>query len=166
MQVPSATQSINALVSNIHKIAASHNPVGIGIGQVVKEPPELVIAWNGILLTAEQLYIDQFLLPNYQRLSKGELQQEEVKGDIKTNTATRRGGSGDPSYTTHSHKVNDSYKASMRGEYTASVIYTDCGLQVGDYVAVLPVGSNPQQFIILSKLIFLPDFDFEQDETA
>ena len=150
----------------MHSIAAAHKPVDIGLGIVVKAPPELAIAWNGIIITKESLYIDQFLLPQYKRLSKGETKLPQVEGTIKTNTQTRRGGSGEPSYTSHSHKVNDDYVADGKGKYTASVIYTDCGLQVGDYVAMLPI-NNGQQFIVLSKLVYLPEFKFEeeQDET-
>ena len=161
-EIPSAEQSINLMVANMHSIAASHTPVGIGLGIVVKAPPELAIAWNGILIEKEQIYIDQFLLPQYQRLSKGETKLPEVKGAIRTNTQTRRGGSGEPSYTSHNHKVNDDYKADAAGEYQASVIYTDCGLQVGDYVAMLPI-NNGQQFIVLSKLVYLPEFKFEDE---
>lgn len=165
MEIPSAEQSVNLMVSNMHKIAAAHKPVAIGLGIVVKAPPELVIAWNGILIEKNQIYIDQFLLPQYQRLSKGETQLAEVKGTIRTNTQTRRGGSGEPSYTSHNHKVNDDYKADAQGEYQSSVIYTDCGLQVGDYVAMLPINDG-QQFIVLSKLVYLPEFKFETDESG
>ena len=163
--IPSAEQSVNLMVANMHQIAHSHRPVEISVGVVAKAPPELVIMWNGIALTQENLYIDQFLLPNYRRLSKGETELPEVKGTIRTNTQTRRGGSGEPSYTSHSHKVNGDYSGSAEGEYQASVIYTDCGLQVGDYVAILPI-KDGQQFIVLSKLVYLPEFKFEESENG
>ncbi len=162
MEIPSAEQSINLMVADMHKIAHSHRAVEIGVGVVVQAPPELVIMWNGVPIEKEQIYIDQFLLPNYQRLSKGETKLPEVKGAIRTNTQTRRGGSGKPSYTTHNHKINDDYKADAEGEYKASVIYTDVGLKVGDYVAMLPINGG-QQFIVLSKLVYLPEFKFESD---
>ena len=165
MEIPSAEQSIGLMVADMHKIAHSHRPVEIGLGVVTQAPPELVIMWNGIPLTKENLYIDQFLLPNYRRLSKGETKLPEVKGAIRTNTQTRRGGGGDPAFRSHSHKVNDDYKADAEGEYQASVIYTDCGLQVGDYVALLPI-NDAQQFIVLSKLVYLPEFKFETDESG
>ena len=164
-EIPSATQSVNLMVASIHSIAKTHRPVEIGIGQVIQAPPELVIAWNGIPIEKEQIYIDQFLLPQYRRLSKGETKLPQVEGTIKTNTQTRRGGSGEPSYTSHSHKVNDDYKADAEGEYQASVIYTDCGLQVGDYVAMLPINDG-QNFIVLSKLVYLPEFKFETEESG
>ena len=82
-EIPSATQSVNLMVASIHSIAKTHRPVEIGIGQVIQAPPELVIAWNGIPIEKEQIYIDQFLLPQYRRLSKGETKLPQVEGTIK-----------------------------------------------------------------------------------
>ena len=164
-EIPSAQQSVNRLVSNIHAIARANLPVEIGIGTVLSPPPEIKIAWNNIILEAEDLYIDQFLLPNYARLIKGEEKIPKAEGHIKTNTHSRRGGGGDPAFFSHTHKVNNSYDASLEGEYQASAIYTDCGLMAGDLVSLLPI-SGGQKFIVLGKVIYLPEFKFSSESSS
>ena len=159
MEIPSAEQSANKLVSFFHNIAASHTPVSIGLGVVIAEPPDLQIAWNNIILEKEQLYIDQFLLPNYQRQLQGEEEIPKAEGDIKTSTKNKKGGHDKPRFISHNHSINNSYDASIKGKYQASAIYTDCGLQAGDLVAILPLEGG-QKFIVLSKLVYLPEFDF------
>ena len=161
MQIPSAEQSVNAMVSNMHSIARSNMPLEVGIGTVLSPPPELKIAWNNIILENTDLYIDQFLLPNYQRQLKGEEKIPKAEGDIKTNTQSRKGGYDKPRFVSHTHKINNSYKANIEGEYQASAIYTDCGLQKGDLVSILPI-KNGQKFIVLGKVIYLPEFQFEE----
>lgn len=156
-EIPSAEQSANLMVDTFHKIAAAHMPIGISIGKILAPPPNIQIAWNNIILEKEQIYIDQFLLPQYHRMISGEIRIRRAKGNIKTSTQSRRGGSDKPSFVSHVHKIDNSYKADMTGTYEASVIYEDVGLQVGDYVSILPIDSG-QKFIILGKLIYLPEF--------
>ena len=104
-EIPPAEQSVNAMINTIHNITQSHMPVEIGIGIVVKPPIDIQIAWNNILLGRENLYIDAFLLKKYARFSKGGMAQKNeqgkldvpyAKGDIRTNTQTKRGGAGKP----------------------------------------------------------------------
>ena len=162
MKIPSAEQSANRLVETLHNIAASHKPINIGLGLVIADPPDLQIAWNNIILEPKDLYIDQFLLPNYQRNVKGNEEIPKAEGDIKTSTKNKQGGAGKPRYVSNQHKINNSYDASIKGEYKANAIYTDCGLQIGDLVAILPL-ENAQKFIVLSKLIYLPEFSFSEN---
>lgn len=164
-EIPSAQQSINAMVSNFHNIAASHAPVSIGIGTVLAPPPEIQIAWNNIILEAKDLYIDQFLLPNYMRQLKGEEKIPQAEGDIKTNTQSKKGGHDKPRFISHTHKINNSYKASVEGKYMASAIYTDCGLQAGDLVSILPLEGG-QKFIVLGKVIYMPEFEYADEENS
>ncbi len=158
MQIPDARQSVNRMVGSFHSLIQANMPVSIGIGTVLAPPPEIKIAWNDMILEATDLYIDQFLLPNYQRQLKGSEKIPRAEGDIKTNTQIKRRGGGDPAFYSHTHKINNSYKANIEGDYEASAIYTDCGLQEGDLVALLPI-KNGQKFIVLSKLIYLPEFN-------
>ena len=162
-EIPSAEQSVNLMVSNMHNIAQSHQSASVSIGRVMAPPPEIKIAWNNIILEKEQIYIDQFLLPKYQRMLKGDIEMPHAKGKIKTETQSRRGGSGKPSYTSHNHKINDDYKADIKSDYKSSAIYTDVGLQTGDYVSILPLEGG-QKFIVLGKLVYLPEFKLEEDE--
>ena len=162
-EIPSAEQSINSMVANFHNIAASHMPVGVGIGRVLAPPPDIQVAWNNIILEKEQLYIDQFLLPQYQRIIKGEIKIPQAEGNIKTSTQSKRGGHDKPSFVSHVHKIHNSYEADIEGEYRASAIYEDVGLKTGDYVTVLPIDSG-QKFIILGKLVYLPEFELAGDD--
>lgn len=165
MEIPSAEQSVNSIISNMHKIAQANQAVGISIGTVISPPPELKIAWNNIVLEPDDLYIDQFLLPNYQRNLKGNEEIPKAEGSIKTSTKNKQGGAGKPRYVSHQHKINSSYKASVEGDYKASAIYTDCGLQAGDLVSLLPIADG-QKFIVLGKIIYLPEFQFEEGEIS
>ena len=169
MEIPSAEQSVNLMVDTFHKIAQSHMPVSVGIGTVLSPPPDLKIAWNNIILESDQLYIDQFLLPNYQRQMIGQeaVTLPSAEGNIRTNTQSRKGGYDKPRFVSHTHKINDSYKADIEGEgnYKASSILTDCGLMAGDLVSILPLEGG-QKFIVLGKIIYLPEFQFESNEDS
>lgn len=174
MEIPSAEQSINQLVDNIHTIAAGHAPLGTQIGIVIAPLPDIQIAWNNIILTKKELYIDATLLIGYERFSQGDVSLPNAKGhsdmdnatgDIRTKTIPRRGGHKDPSFISHNHKINDSYKADIAGDYEAdiasdyasNVIYTDYGLNVGDQVMLTPI-MNGQMFIITGRIIYLRDW--------
>lgn len=56
-EIPSAEQSVNAIVSTIHSMAASHAPVEASLGKVIQGLPDLKISYNGIILEASDLYI-------------------------------------------------------------------------------------------------------------
>lgn len=83
MQKPSAEQSANQIVGVMHKIAQSENPLGVQIGLVLKEPPDLEIGVNNIILTKKDLYVDFFLCQGYQREYSGTTEMTNVKGDVK-----------------------------------------------------------------------------------
>ena len=176
-EIPPAETSINGLVSTIHGIAQAHSPVEIGIGVVIHELPEIQVAWNNIILTKEQLYIDAFLLKKYARTSRGEMAQKNeegkleipsAKGNIRTRSQTKRGGVGRPSFISHFHKIDAGYKEDLKGDYKSestsdyknSIIFTDWGLQVGDRVTLLPVQGG-QQFIITGKIYYMGDLSAE-----
>ena len=179
-EIPPAEQSVNSMINAIHGIAASHAPVEIGIGVVLALPPSIQVAWNNIILEKEQLYIDVFLLKKYARFSKGGMAQKNergkldvpyAKGDIRTSSQSKRGGSGKPSFVSHHHKINNSYKADLEGDYTAesasdyknSIIYTDWGLNVGDLVTLLPIKGG-QQFIITGVVYYMGELTEEMFE--
>ena len=128
-QIPPASQSVNSMVDAIHGIAQSHTPMEAMIGKVISPPPNLQIAWNNIVLTREQLYIDVHLLSGYYR---------EVKGHIKSGTQIA-------GHHEHTHAIDN--------DYTETYITTDT-LRAGDLVSVLPIKGG-QQFIILGRVIYL-----------
>lgn len=169
-----AEQSVNSIVNTIHNIAEMHKPLEVGLGKVLALPPNIRIAVNNIVLEKQDLYIDAFLLKNYRRQSKGEMFQGNAKGstevpamrgDISTNSQPKRGGAGKPSFTSHSHKINSGYKGSFEGNFESRNINsdfknefatTDCGLAVGDFVALLPIYGG-QKFIVLGKIYYMAD---------
>lgn len=128
-QIPSANQSVAAMVDTIHSIAASHEWLGTFIGKVISPPPNLKVAVNNIILEKQQLYIDVFLLRGYYRTSKGTL-----------NSGTQPEG-----HHVHTHEIAN--------PYTETFITTDT-LKAGDYVTVLPL-KGAQQFVILGRVVYL-----------
>lgn len=164
-EIPSAEQSVNRLVSTMHKIAQSNLPVSVGIGKVLSPPPELKIAWNNIILENKDLYIDQFLLLGYTRNWKGNFKSDKVEGNIKTGTKNKQGGSGKPRYVSHQHKINNSYKSDAKAEYTEDAASTDYGLAAGDIVALFSLEGG-QKFIVLGKVIYLPEWTPPADEDS
>ena len=103
--IPPAEQSVNSMINAIHGIVRSNSPVEVSLGLVIEPPPEIQIAWNNIILTKEQIYLDTFLLKGYGRNSngytqlpnaKGNTSIPSAKGDIRTNSQVKRGGAGRP----------------------------------------------------------------------
>lgn len=101
-----------------------------------------------------------------QKDERGDFETGDAKGNIRTNTQSRRGGWGKPSYTGHNHKLNNGYKADMKcnfesnstSKYKDTIIFRDFGINVGDIVVLLPV-NNGQKFVVLNKVTYCGDFD-------
>ena len=128
-QIPTAQQSVNALVDTIHGIATAHESMEVSIGKVIAPPPNLRVAWNNIILEREQLYIDMFLLRGYYRTSKG----------------TIHSGTQPEGHHVHTHEIAN--------PYTETFITTDT-LRAGDLVTVLPIKGG-QQFVILGRVVYM-----------
>lgn len=120
----------------MHQIAESHVPTAQSVGIVVQPPPDIVVKWNNIELTKENIYIAEYLLVGYRR---------EARGHIVSATQPRGGGSGDAAYASHNHDIDN--------DYTDDIIYTDT-LKPGDLVSVLPCAGS-QLYIITDKLVKL-----------
>lgn len=102
----------------------------IQIGTVITSPPNLTISYNGMTLNSDELYISEYLLPDYTRHVKGE-------------TSYRGGGSGDPAYESHNHPIDNDET------WTDTLVY-------GDKVAMMPCQSEngtKQQYIVLDKIV-------------
>lgn len=116
---------------------------GVGVGKVISPPPEIQIAYNGMVLDKNDIYIDEKWVPGKHF--------RNAMGHIVSETQPRAGGSGDAAFSSHTHDINN--------DYTESFIYTDTW-QVGDKVEVIPVLSHEdkltgQQYIISKKLVRL-----------
>ena len=120
-------------------ISINNNSPCICIGKVVAEPPEIQIEYNGILLTKEELWINDYLLVGHSRTKKGHLVSA---------TQNRAGGSGDAEYASHNHDIDN--------DYTDTDITTDTDLKVGYYVALMPMQASTdktkQQYIVLCHI--------------
>ena len=131
-QIPSPEENANALVEAFHSIAQSHESQEATVGEILAPPPNIQVKWNNIILTAEQVYISEYLLAGYRR---------EGKGTIVSGTQAASCPVGAP----HTHPINN--------PYTDDIIYTDT-LKAGDIVSVLPIKGG-QKYIITDKLIDL-----------
>lgn len=127
-QIPSAENSVQKMIEIQHRIAESHIPEGPSVGKVVEPPPNIQVAWNNIVLTKEQIYLNEYWLPGHTRHIVGE-------------TSFKGGGSGLPAYESHNHPIDN------------DETWTDT-LKPGDLVSVYPQEGG-QLFIIESKLVKL-----------
>ena len=140
--IPPADQSAAKMIHMNHQIAEGHKGMQPGLGQVITPPPNLSVRWNNITLTKDKLYLSEYWLKGHRR---------EAKGQIKSATQYRGGGSGDPAYESHNHDIDN--------DYTDDIIYTDT-LKPGDWVSVYPVGASAgtmegQLFMVESKMVKL-----------
>ena len=136
MEIPPAEHSVAKILDIHHQIAEEHTPHGTSIGKIISPPPNIQIAWNDVILTKEQIYIDEYLLIGHKR---------EAKGHIQSATQDRAGGGGYAEFESHNHDIDN--------DYTETLILTDT-LKVGDLVEVTPMKGD-QLFIVKCKLIYL-----------
>jgi len=135
-QIPSAEESAAKIVHLQHKIAEEHTPLLPTVGRVLTPPPDLSVEWNNIVLTKEQIYLNEYWLPGHTRTHRGHIVSE---------TQPRAGGGGMAEYASHTHDIHN--------DYTDTETLTDT-LKPGDFVSVYPQDGG-QLFIIENKLVKL-----------
>lgn len=128
-QIPSAANSAQKIVDTMHGIVQDHAPLMPGIGKVITPPPDIQIAWNNIILTKEQIYINEYWLVGHTRTHKGHI----VSG-------TQPAG-----HHTHTHGIDN--------DYTDVETKTDT-LKPGDLVSVYPQEGG-QLFLVENKVVKL-----------
>lgn len=126
--IPGAEYSVSQMLSIQHGIAEKHVPPSVSVGVVLTPPPALTVQWNNIVITPDQIYLNDYWLPGHTRHIVGA-------------TSYRGGGSGDPAYESHNHPIDN------------DETWTDT-LKPGDLVSVHPQEGG-QSFIIESKLVKL-----------
>lgn len=126
--IPGAEYSVSQMLSIQHGIAEEHVPPSVSVGVVLTPPPALTVQWNNIVITPDQIYLNDYWLPGHTRHIVGA-------------TSYRGGGSGDPAYESHNHPIDN------------DETWTDT-LKPGDLVSVHPQEGG-QSFIIESKLVKL-----------
>ena len=114
---------IQGIIDTMRKIAKNNNSPVMQIGKILASPPEIQVAYNGITLDKDEIYISEYLLMGYRRTAKGHI----VSG---TQTAC--------SHCSHAHVIDN--------DYTDNIIYTDT-LKVGDRVSVIPLAGDQLYFI-------------------
>lgn len=131
-------------ILNVMGATAKKNALqkGVGIGKILSPPPEIQVAYNGMVLDKRHLWVDEYWLQGHARTAKGHLVSA---------TQNRSGGSGDASFASHNHDIDN--------DYTDTIIYTDTW-KAGDLVELTPVlatfdQQGGQQFIISKKLVRL-----------
>ena len=127
-KTPPAEHSVAGMVDLMHKVASGARPQGPQLGIVLSPPPEIEIKLNNIILTKRDIYINEHLLPWYVRHYVGQ-------------TSNRSGGSGDASFASHNHPINN------------DLTLTDT-LKPGDYVSVYPLDGD-QLYFVESKVVRL-----------
>ena len=126
--IPGAEYSVSQMLSIQHGIAEEHVPPSVSVGVVLTPPPALTVQCNNIVITPDQIYLNDYWLPGHTRHIVGA-------------TSYRGGGSGDPAYESHNHPIDN------------DETWTDT-LKPGDLVSVHPQEGG-QSFIIESKLVKL-----------
>lgn len=126
--IPGAEYSVSQMLSIQHGIAEEHVPPSASVGVVLTPPPALTVQWNNIIITPDQIYLNDYWLPGHTRHVVGA-------------TSYRGGGSGDSAYESHNHPIDN------------DETWTDT-LKPGDLVFVHPQEGG-QSFIIECKLVKL-----------
>lgn len=135
-KIPSAEHSAAMLVNLQHQIAGDHDQLMPSVGKVLTPPPNLSVEWNNIVITKEQIYLNEYWLPGHTRTHEGH---------IVSATQNRAGGGGYAEFASHNHDINN--------DYTDTETLTDT-LKPGDFVSVYPQDGG-QLFIIENKLVKL-----------
>ena len=133
-----ATDPYNGLLKIMIQSATNGLQATAAIGEILSPPPNIAVSYNGMTLTSQYLWIDEYWLQGHTR---------HAKGHIVSATQYRAGGSGMAEYASHNHDIDN--------DYTDSIIYTDTW-HVGDKVLMIPIvgqdNKTAEQFVILCKL--------------
>lgn len=132
----------NKMLGIINGAAQNNQQSSAQLGKIITPPPEIQVAYNGIILDKDDVFINENLLKGYYRTAKG---------NIVSETQQRAGGGGYAEFASHTHDIHN--------DYTDTIIYTDT-LKAGDWVSVHPVTKTDEQgtkqmYLIESKLVYL-----------
>lgn len=135
-------EAMAALFDTFEGIAKNNRSPGVGIGKVISTNP-LRIQYNGMVLTKEELWINDYLWTDHSRTTKG-----ETRGHIISGTQPL-------GHHPHTHEINNDYT----DVYNDTTITTDTDLKPGYYVAILPMQDSTdgtkQQYMILCHIMRL-----------
>lgn len=146
---------------------ARFNPPSFCLGEVVSVSP-LNIKVDELILYSDDFLIADYLLEGYKRSlkvsSKGTITnngKSSMNGTLLSSTQNTSGGSGDDSFASHNHSINN--QATLSGTCESSGQYTLDGeseveykgyLKKGDLLALMPM-LGEQMYIVICKVVSL-----------
>lgn len=157
----------SGLIAMMQEEGAKSNPPSICLGEVISESP-LEIKVDELPLDAKDFLIADYLIEGYKRSlkvsSKGIIVnsgESSMSGTLLSSTQNTSGGSGDDSFASHNHAINNQSTLSgaceSSGQYTldgeSEVEYKGC-LKKGDVLALMPTVGE-QLYIVLCKVVSL-----------
>ena len=145
------------ILSVMQQQGSINNPPTICLGEVISPEPNLTIKTEDLLLDKDDILISDILLEGYEREyteteSKGKM---KITGTLQSATQDRGGGSGDASFSSHNHDINND--ATLEGSYESdgeTKIRLKKYLKTGDLLAMMPT-ANRQQYIVLCRVVSL-----------
>lgn len=157
----------SGILSMMQTEGAKSNPPSICLGEVISESP-LKIKVDELPLDAKDFLIADYLIEGYKRSlkvsSKGAIVnsgESSMSGTLSSGTQNTSGGSGDDSFASHNHAINN--QATLSGTCESSGQYTLDGeseveykgyLKKGDLLALMPMYGE-QLYIVLCKVVSL-----------
>lgn len=130
-----------------------NNPPTICLGEVITPEP-LTIKTEELVLEHDDVLVSDVLVGGYKReLAETGQGTTSINGTLSSSTQNRSGGSGEDSFASHNHAINNS--ANLSGTYTREG-QIQCEfkpyLKKGDLLAMMPT-ANRQQYIVLCKVV-------------
>lgn len=155
------------IIMMMQREGAKSNPPSFCLGKVVSETP-LEIKVDELLLDADDFLIADYLIEGYKRslqvTSQGTMSnngESSMKGTLVASTQNTSGGSGEDSFASHNHSINN--QATFNGMGESNGKYTLSGesevefksyLKKGDLLALMPM-EGEQLYIVLCKVVSL-----------
>ena len=157
----------SGLIAMMQKEGAKSNPPSFCLGEIVSISP-LTIKVDELLLEQDDFLIADYLVEGYKRsiqvTSQGTMTNNgnsRMNGTLVSSTQNTSGGSGDDSFASHNHSINN--QATFNGSYESTGQYTLSGesevefkpyLKKGDLLALMPMDGE-QLYIVLCKVVSL-----------
>lgn len=131
------------LLSMMQDQGKKHNPPSICLGEITSINP-INIKVEDLILDKDDLLISDNLVQGYK--SNVDITSS---GTLVSNTQNTSGGSGESSFASHSHAINNDYNLTGSAELS----FKD-QLKIGDLLALMPT-ENRQIYIVLCKVVTL-----------
>lgn len=146
----------SGIINIMREQGAKNNAPNIMLGRVVRNSP-LLIQVGDIQLDKDNLYVADYLMPNYKRNLKTSFNLNLVIDSDTSEVTLESVSIGDQEHTfgSHnhgSHKHSFSKSINKTIEINNAAYFTDSGLKIGDMVAIQQLqGLN--KFIVYCKVV-------------